>query len=1028
MILLRCIGIKIILSVFILLSSSLYGQNALYKPHVWTSDDGLPQNSINTIIQDHNGYLVIGTFSGLVKFDGVKFSPYPFKELEYQRVVSLYETKEKELWVGTEDNGVFRIKDNKISHYGLEDGLLNLGVPMIKADSEENIYLLHQNEGIVVFDGEKFTPLDNKYFKKYLIQQIFFAKDGVMWVTGKSGLFYKKKGQALFTKHPGFTPHGGGSSINYDYNGDLIFISQGDGIYKLSTDSLIYQRNAPYIDYIHNSLIKIDSEGNIWAGLWQKGLACEAKDGTVTYWSTENDPSFPDEELSEVLQDREGNIWIGTNGGGLVAMRKSLISTLTESDGLSNNLTLCVTEDFDNNLWIGTIAKGINKWDGKTITNYGLQHPAGSVWSFAATPSGEYWAGSFGQGLFYFDKKQNTFVKDTSFSSGMIISIYWDTIGRNLYVGTEYDGLFKRENNKWVNVIPGNIISERIVNILSVAKNHLWIATLGNGIFEYNNGDIQHYTEDEGLGGNRVRALYQDADSNLWIGTYGKGLSLYRNNQWFTFTKENGLYDNLISAIIEDDFGYLWMSCNRGVFRVSREELLAVANKEKKLLKCRIFTQSHGMSNTETNGGFQSAVWKRRNGQLIFPTVGGISIFNPDKLTIEAPEPIVVIEELNIDNSRVEYGGLVHVQANNRSLSITYTSPVFHDPELLHFKYRLKGFSDDWTDAGDRRTAYFTNLSPGEYEFEVIAVNSSGKASKNAAVVNFKVNPHIYQTVWFQLASIILIIGVILGGFFLRNWQILKRSKELEQIVAEKTEDLNNTIDELKISNQNNERMLSIIGHDLRGPVGNIEQLLSLSLASQADEEDRKEFIQLARSSATTSYNLLNSLLQWSREDKGLASFSPKRTVLEAEADHVLDLYSFQAEEKQINLINEVPPNTVVYADVYMLATILRNTVSNALKYTANKGTVTISAQADDKGVTFSIKDNGMGMSQEQVDNLFSKEAVQSTRGTASEVGTGLGLLLVHDLVKRHEGKIWAESQEGKGTSIFVFLPKKEDE
>ncbi len=1026
MILLRLISTKLIFCLFVLTNLVSFAQQSMYKPHVWTSNDGLPQNSINAIIQDHNGYLVIGTFSGIVKFDGVRFTPFPYKELDYQRVISLYEASENDLWIGTEDNGIFRIKDHEVFHYGIDDGLLSLGVSTITEAPNGNIYFLHQNKGFLEYDGENFRALVNTPFLNNYTLKALFDKKGTMWVASDQGLFYKKEGENNFTLHPDTKPKTGGLSLGFNAQDTLLYISQGEGIFKVNPKGITLSENRPYLDFLNTSLFTIDSEGNYWVSLWRRGLAYESTDGTIEYWNNEINSDFPDEEIVAILQDREGNIWLGTNGGGLVAMQKSFINTLTTKDGLSTDLTLCVAEDDDENLWVGTVGKGINKWDGKAMTSYEPTATAENIWSFASSPKGEYWAGTFGQGIYHFNKTRNNFEKDTSLHTKLILSMVWDTISNSLYVGTEYDGVYQRKNNTWENIIPGDSIQHRILHILPVAENHLWIATLGNGIFEYKNGKLKHYTQKDGLAGIRVRSLYLDADKYLWAGTYGKGLSLYRNNKWYTFTIKTGLYDDLVSSIIEDDYGYLWMSCNKGVYRALRQDLLDVADGKKETIQCRVFTQSHGMSSSETNGGFQPSVWKRKNGQLVFPTVGGVSIFNPEKLITDSPDPIVVIEELTVDNTRIEYPYITNIKPNSQSLSITYTSPIFNDPELLLFKYRLKGFSDDWTNAGDRRTAYFTNLSAGNYTFEVIAINSSGNVSHKAASISFKVKPYYYQNAWFQLTIIILTIGFILGGFFLRNWQILKRSKELELMVAEKTEDLNSTIDELKISNQNNERMLSIIGHDLRGPVGNIEQLLSLSLSESTDTKTKDEFIQLARSSATTSYNLLNSLLQWSREDKGLASFNPKKTVLEAEAQSVMDLYRFQADEKHISLVNKVMNDIVVYADVYMLSTILRNTISNALKFTQKNGEVSIDAKMEEGGTTIIISDDGTGMSKEQVTNLFSKTVI-STKGTNAEVGTGLGLLLVHDLVIRHSGKAWAESEEGKGTSIFIFLPKKQE-
>ncbi len=326
-----------------------------------------------------------------------------------------------------------------------------------------------------------------------------------------------------------------------------------------------------------------------------------------------------------------------------------------------------------------------------------------------------------------------------------------------------------------------------VLAILEDRDGNLWLGTEAGGLWRFAHGRFTNFTTREGLSDDTVLALYEDADGCLWIGTDGGGLNRYKDGRFSRFTRREGLFDDVQYAILEDGRGNLWMSCSRGIFRVRRAELEELAEGKRAAVVSQAFGRADGMRSAECSGFTQPAGWKTRDGRLWFPTIEGAVVIDPDRIRTNTLPPPVVIEQVLVDRRVLPRGDDSELEPGRGDLEFHYAGLSFVDPDRVSFRYMLEGFDREWIEAGSRRTAFYTNIPPGRYTFRVKAANNDGVWSDTDAVARFSLRPHFRQTAWFYGMCA---VGLVLAGFGaarVRAARAKARERELEQIVAERT-------------------------------------------------------------------------------------------------------------------------------------------------------------------------------------------------------------------------------------------------
>jgi ligand-binding sensor domain-containing protein len=484
-----------------------------------------------------------------------------------------------------------------------------------------------------------------------------------------------------------------------------------------------------------------------------------------------------DLESYRLYEDREGNIWIGTEGDGLYRARQQSITVYSKQDGLVGRNIYPVYEDSAGVIWIGTFGSGLGRFKDEVFTNYTVSDglTSNDVTSLYEDRNGHLWVGTIGSlQVFSGGKfKTATEVSHLISPSNNVYAIYQDR-ERTFWFGAN-DKLVRYGNGAATSFTTRDgLAGDDIKVIIEGAAGCLWIGAYG-GMTRVKDGKFTAYTEREGLPSNSVRALYEDPDGVLWIGTYDGGLGRFKDGRFTRYTTREGLFNDGVFQILEDGRGNLWMSCNRGIYRVNKKELNDFAEGKLPAITSIGYGKSDGMLNAECNGGRSPAGIRSRDGRLWFPTQDGVVVIDPETVPTNPHPPPVRIESFLLDRAPVALDREVRIQPDQENFEIHYTAPSFINSENIRFKYRLEGLDHGWIDAGMWRTAYYSHVPAGVYTFQVIAANRDGVWNTAGQSLRIRVLPVFYGTWWFLTLAALGVSGAVFGVFKYRLWQLEQR-------------------------------------------------------------------------------------------------------------------------------------------------------------------------------------------------------------------------------------------------------------
>ena len=484
-------------------------------------------------------------------------------------------------------------------------------------------------------------------------------------------------------------------------------------------------------------------------------------------------------EITTVFEDREGIIWLGKEGGGLIRLKKKLAEALSEVNGFPADNVLCGLEDRGGKVWVGTWESGLlrSNSSSRSFSRVALPNGVSSIYTLCESRNGGIWAGSWGSGLYKIrDGHVHQFSKGIVNSSTSIVSVVEDARG-GLWVGTSNDGIeyFNGTEEKVWNSSTGWPFN-RVNAILCGRNGDTWITISAGGVVRISNGVTTVFKKGSGLNDNSASPLYEDADGVIWVGT-NRGLARWKDGKFSFVSEEQGLFDGIIAQIIEDDFGDLWIGAIHGIYRVRKQELNDAADGKIPVVQCFTIGKEDGMPVEETAGGGTPRCWKTTDGRLWFSTSRGVVVIDPRTVTSNPYPPNVIIEKAWIENRPAALQKSLTLLPGQTKIELQFTGTNFAAPQKIRFKYFLEGFEKEWNDAGTLRLARYTNLDPGTYRFQVIAANSAGIWNEKGASVDVVVLPPFYGTWWFRMIVIGLffVTGPVIYGVRIRY---LKRERE----------------------------------------------------------------------------------------------------------------------------------------------------------------------------------------------------------------------------------------------------------
>lgn len=975
----------VLLLVFLLLlgasasGQTLSSDSIPYSRRVWRSADGLPEDFAQSLAQTHDGYLWIGTSGGLVRFDGTRFTVFNRETVPAFRddsVYSLLVSKDGTLWAGTEGGGLIRYKDGGFRVFGASEGLTNGFVRVIYEDKDRQLWVgtdaglfRMENEALVRVDGSGGAPRIN-------VHSICEDREGRLLVGGWGLLILNGQGATYYT-----------SNESQADNSIRTMRQAADGALWIGTISGLRRLDHglsgnPFtipkmLSGINISVLRESRRGQLWIGAYGQGLM-RFQSGRIVSFSAPD--SLPHNNVLALFEDSEDDLWVGTQGG-LLRLSPSAASTITTADGAPQSINT-IYQDPRGDLFVTALNGRLFRVARQTLVPVRL--PAGvsklPIRNVFRDSRGALWVGTDGQGI---ARISEAGVVRYTMRQGLVNdftrAFCEDRDGR-IWIGTD-GGLSRFASGAFRNFNTGDGLAYGSIRALLLdRRGDLWVATDG-GLSRFRSDKFIADPLVERLRGQKVWALHEDSEGGLWIGTHGAGLFLRTSGELAQFTIKEGLPSNKIHFIAEDSLGNLWMSGPSGIVSVSRRDLEKLSRQPAGQLAVRVYSTADGLSTNQMNGGVQPAGALTSAGELWFPSAKGAVRIEPDG---PAPRnaPPVLIEQALADDHPVPFSGSLRLAPGRGKLEIHYTAIRLRSPERTRFKYWMEGFDPAWTDAGQRRVAYYTNLPAGNYRFHVVAYEMDDPRNAAEQILNIHWQPHFYQTAWF-LALCALAATTLAWGWYRLH------VRNIRQRFAAVLEERNRLAREM---------------HDtlIQGCVGVSALLEAASSAREVSPSISDELLDRARNEVRAAVDEAR-LAVWNLRQGSGEGLAPALSQL----------------TRRLSLETGIPirfessgsPLTLGAESERSLLMIIREALQNSLRHAAPKS-LSVALNFDRRGLQVEIEDDGCG---------FDTSIIHSSNGSPDE--RHYGLIGMRERAEKLGGKLFITSSPGKGTQVRLSVP-----
>jgi signal transduction histidine kinase/ligand-binding sensor domain-containing protein len=1015
---------------------------------LYNTSNILPSNSVLQIIQSSQGYIYISSYAGLIRFDGNRFVTFNKKntaEFKSNITGSIKEDHFGTLWITTQGSGLLSYNEGKFKSHGTNQGIENI-FRAIYIDSANKIWSASPEKGWFIYDGQQFEFL--KWQKPLQDIEVRTIEEGA-----EGAIYFGTLGHGIFVFKDG--------KLNQippdDYNNALwvytIFRCKNNQLWFGTSQGLFLfdgkqfkQLDSPNIATVNS--ITQDSTGKIWLGA-SSGLF-QIDPETMNVEHMDKDLGLPNSFINSLIIDHEGSLWLTNYKGGIIQLKDGMFNNYQQSIGLRGKVVNSIIEVESGHFLIGFDNGAIDQIENGRIKPFHTKHDLRNsrIRHILKDSKKNLWISSY-NGLLKIEPNGNEyfFHQKNGFPSSKIRLTYEDS-EKNLWIGTRNHGLLKMDHQGTIKIFDNSSgFNSLLVMSINEYKGKIYVGTNDGGLYVFKNDTvIQVLDKTNGLPSNIIFNTYMDDENMLWIAMNG-GLALVKNDTIRLLTLKDGLEDDSPYDVLEDNWGNLWLPSASGIMKINKNEILThFHNNKQNHINCILYTQKDGMLHEECNANALSL--KASDSSLLFPTIEGVVQVNPGKKIQNTKVPNVIIENLFINNEPVDLHQPIIIPPGKNRLTFEFTALSLIEPQRNQFKYQLVGYDDHFVDARGTRTVSFTNLAPGSYTFKVIASNNQDVWNHKGDSLYFTIKPHFFQTYTFYGLLSVFLLGLVFLIYILRVRQYKYRQQVLEALVKRRTHQVmlkNKTLEEQKQEiqsqaeklaeqkevleklNSDKDKMFSIVAHDLRSPMGNFKAMLeNLSNKPELyDDNRRQKVLQALNEMAKNTYELLENLLNWSKTQMGVINFEPDVIEILPILKDVLKLAEPLAQKKNIAIKIKIPSTLTVYADANMVRTIFRNLIMNAIKFTDMLGNIEITSTITENSVQFSVMDNGVGLTPQIQEKLFTNKYLQTSLGTHNEKGSGLGLLLCKEFVSINRGNIWVESVFGKGTTFHFTLPDK---
>ncbi|MFL5344029.1 MAG: two-component regulator propeller domain-containing protein [Hyalangium sp.] len=1015
-------------------------------PHrVWQTTDGLPENAIEALAQTPDGYLWSGTWEGLVRFDGVRFTVFDFintPALQGRTIRCLATDASGTLWIGT-DEGLTRMSGGTFSAVSTPPGVTLRHLHALLPAKDGGLWIATNSHGLLRYFEGRFQVWDTDTgLAANRVGAIAEDGKGNLWIGTPAGL-QRWDGTALQAGPPLEGTQHAVLSLAVDPGGMLWAGAEDGTVYQLHEGRMVPMPEASLPGAPIEALF-VDRQNTLWVGSTGRGMLRLSHGRRFTLDASEG---LVSNTVIAFLEDREDSLWIGASEGGLHRFKDAPFTTLGPPEGLPHDVLSALYEARDGSLWFAGLGTGVSRLhDGQVstwTTHEGLIHDR--VRSISQAPDGSLWfASQTGLSRWEDGKITTSLGFAQGLPSGPVRVVHFDSDG-TLWAGTQ-DALVRWNGERFERFtrqqgLPGNSITL----LKKRQAGGFWVGTAEGGLAYFVHGRPVTLSNEGHPMFSEIQAVYEQPNGTLWIGT-DEGLYRWRNGAFVRLSRAEGLFNDRIFELLPDGHGNLWMSCNKGIFRVALEELEAVAEGRLPRVTSHAYGSEDGMRAEECNGVGTPAGLVSSDGRLWFPTIRGAVVYDPNKPWHHQalPAPKVLFEELLVDTRRVPLSGESRIPVGEGQVELHYTAPSLRDPQALRFRFRLEGVDTDWVEAGARRVAYYTHLPPGQYRFRVQVEPPLGAAEPSEATLSFFLAPRLYQRWGFRVACGLLAMLAVAGVVWLRVHRVRRRERELQARVDERTAELATVnaslsarLQELQATRErliHAEKMAAVgtlaagVGHEINNPLAYIISnlhyaTLEVHQAAERDAQGRWGEVGQALEDALQGADRVRRIVQ---DLRTFSRMQPER-LQRVELRQVLELALSIADAEirhRARVVKDFDEFLEVLGDETRLGQVFLNLLVNAAQAIpeghADRHEIRVTLRQDERGhIRVAVSDTGSGIAPEVLPRIF--EPFFTTKPVG--VGTGLGLSICHSYVQNMGGEIHVRSELGRGTTFEVELP-----
>jgi signal transduction histidine kinase/ligand-binding sensor domain-containing protein len=1015
------------LAALLLVPSPLLAQRHRFR--YYTHRDGLKDTEVHCLLQDKTGFIWVGTATGLFRYDGSRFTVFQLPG-SANMIEALAETPDGTLWVGT-SAGLARMRDGQLQLIDSVGWVRISGSSSLVSDSQGRLYV-GTSKGLYVGqpEGSQYTfqlLQSPQSLGDPAVYGVHIDQAGTIWL-GCGNTLCKLNSQGIQVIDG--APEDQWDAILTDLEGNLWIRSDHRVMVRPTGAQKFTPRDS---GLAHAALgivaLQMDRDGRLFASS-EAGLSILNGDEWETIGIEQGLPTNP---TCCILQDREGSIWVGLAGAGLARWRGyQQWQSWTRSEGLAGSNVQAIHRDRSGTLWVGT-ENGLQRFetDGKISRVWtekdGLGGP--KVRAIASTADGAIWVGSSPGGVSRLDPGSGK-IRHYDLGTGadnLVTGLasdgeghLWVTTQGTLFRGTGLDGSPEFERH----VPPPKMSGETFGQMLIDAKGRWWLAG-SLGLLRMEDGQWTRYAAKDGMAGDGVDSVAETPDGSIWI-SYIDSIGISRLTfehgapRWKHFSERNGLKSDEIAAIAADTRGWLWVSTNDGVDAYDGQ-------------KWRHFSQAQGLLWDDCVG---RSLFADGDGSMWIGTSRGISHYLPPLRQLPDVPPPVVLTSVHFGDRVVRPSTDLTVHYRDRPLVVQFAGLSFVDEDAVRFRYRLKGAQEAWVETSQREARYHT-LPAGAYNFEVMASNAAGTWSREAASFRFRVLPPWWQSWW---ACALLVSTLVAGVRLVWIWRIatLKREQHrLEAAVEQRTGELQAEKANVLVqkgraeeANRLKGEFIANMSHEIRTPMNGILGMAELAKETTSTEE-REEYLQDLTASAESLLSILNDLLDFSKMEAGRVDLEQIPCSVPQCLHDAVRTLTAAATQRGLELRRHAAPEVpqLVLGDPGRLRQVLLNLIGNAVKFTAT-GSIVVEAvveTADQQGMLlhFTVADSGVGIPPDKYEVIF--DAFRQVDGSTTRKygGTGLGLAICVRLVELMGGRIWVESEVGRG-STFHFTARFE--